>query len=99
MSASWIAGERAVEHDELLRRQRPVEVGAADVRRDDDAAEDLGELLGIAQRARLDPVLQDEADREPEQHHREQAQATELAQQGEALRHSPSLIGRSGPDD
>ena len=75
------AGQRAIELGVEVRRQRPRKLRARDPGGDRQLRDHGGELLGAAQRACLHPGMQDRADRERQDEHREQAERTELAQQ------------------
>jgi hypothetical protein len=74
-------GQGGVERTHLPRGERSLEVARRELRRHRETAEHARELLGLAQRARLDPVLQHVADREPERDHHGQAQRAVPAQQ------------------
>jgi len=71
-------GQGRIELLPLGRRERPAEIAGRQVGSDRQAIEHAGELLGLAQRPRLDLVLEREADAQREHHHRQQARPGDL---------------------
>ena len=88
------ADERRSTSCRRVFRQRRVRSAPAEPRRDRHLHEQPARRLRVAQRPRLDPLVQRRAHDQGEQGGREQAEPAELPQQGHAGRHHP-LIGRS----